>query len=180
MLHHFLLCVRFVLSKVDWSSGRQLLYTIVLISKDDSCSPGLASLLVIVDKMIFFEKLVLSVFEMSDNVDDQPNDPLLLDRYDEDAIHDNTNNGRGVFEPSTLRRDSYPSKSAERDPVEAAFSLGSSKMVGTISLRFVPFQFANVVGDEFRAMSYRFNGPKDVALKRSTYGESGFQSTHAS
>ena len=67
---------------------------------------------------------MLSVFEMSDNVDDQPNDPLLLDRYDEDPLHNKTNNGRGVFEPSTLRPDSYLPKSAERDPVEAAFSLG--------------------------------------------------------
>ena len=47
---------------------------------------------------------------MSENGDDLPNDPLALGRGDEDADDDAPDNGRGVFEPGTLRPDRYPSK----------------------------------------------------------------------
>ena len=47
---------------------------------------------------------------MSENGDDLPNDPLALDRDDEEVDDDVPDNGRGVFGPGTLRPDRYPAK----------------------------------------------------------------------
>ena len=40
--------------------------------------------------------------EMGENGADLPNDPLVLDRGDDDADDDAPDNGRGVFGPGTL------------------------------------------------------------------------------
>ena len=113
--------------------------------------------------------------EMSENGDDLPNDPLALDRGDEDADDDAPDNGRGVFGPGTLRPDRYPSKKHSTWIQWKQHFLWLADTNGwddITAIRALPTCLTSWALDEFTAMPARFT--RQVGKEFAAYTSEGF------
>ena len=96
---------------------------------------------------------------MGENGDDLPNNPLALDRADQDADDDAPENGQGVFGQGTLRPDRYPSKKHSTWTQWKHHFLWLADTNGwddITAIRALPTCLTSWALDEFTAMSARF------------------------